>query len=374
MSLRLALAAPLAAMLHLAACDTGPTPRAGQCQSDRQCQDGDLCNGAEVCLDGACAPGRPTTCPAVSPGPCGATCAEDEACHAGRCEPQCVPPQLPAFAVVPLGTRLAAPPGAHLASADGPLAPASTLVLDRPGPVAVEARWDEPLGCERPFAHTYEVVAALEADPALAADAVAMDDPRIVAWAEGYRDLEPGADLDPAWADPTRALGPALGTWDDALSLGNGGRVTLSFAVPFGDGDGPDLAVFENGFSELFLELAFVEVSSNGVDFVRFPAQARQSGPVAAYGTLDPREVQGLAGRFRAGIGQAFDLATLSQTTEVLTGRVDLAAIAFVRLVDLIGDGSSRDAFGAPLYDPTPTTGPAGFDVDGVAALGPTPR
>ena len=56
------------------------------------------------------------------------------------------------------------------------------------------------------------------------------------------------------------------------VSLGDGGSITLTFAHPLSDGTGPDLAVFENAFNDTFLELAFVEVSSDGANFVRFPA------------------------------------------------------------------------------------------------------
>ncbi|HRE88225.1 MAG TPA: hypothetical protein PK095_03710, partial [Myxococcota bacterium] len=246
----------------------------------------------------------------------------------------------------------------------------------RAGRVHLEATWAEPGECARTWAGVLDVVDVadgIEVSPELAGDAVPVDDPRIVAWAEGYRDHVPGTDLDPVWSDPNKALGQALGTWDDALSLGNGGRVTMVFAEPIADHAGPDLAVFENGFSESFLELAHIEVSSNGVDFARFPSLSVQSAPVEAYGTLDPAELMGLAGRFRAGFGQAFDLASLVFSTEVQTGRVDLSAIRFVRVLDVIGDGSVSDAFGNPIYDPTPTFGPAGFDLEAIAVLRESP-
>ncbi len=70
------------------------------------------------------------------------------------------------------------------------------------------------------------------------------------------------------------ALGPAD---DYTVSLGDGGIATLTFKYPIYNGDGFDFAVFENGFmtndSNLaFLELGFVEVSSDGVHFFRFPS------------------------------------------------------------------------------------------------------
>ena len=55
------------------------------------------------------------------------------------------------------------------------------------------------------------------------------------------------------------------------VSLGDGGVAILTFDTPLSDGPGPDFAVFENAFLETFLELAFVEVSSDDVNYFRFP-------------------------------------------------------------------------------------------------------
>lgn len=362
-------------------CDGEPASSA-PCELDRDCQDGDLCNGAERCIGGACVSGAPGVCPSVSPWSCGERCAEDERCAADLCEPVCLVPAWPAITAVPAATDLPIPAGLELsvvlpASATAPSVELATveggvLRLHAAGRVHLEASWVEPGECGRTWSGAIDVVDSadgIEVSPELADDAVPVDDPRISAWAAGYRDHTPGADLDPVWADPNKALGAALGTTDDALSLGNGGRITMVFAEPIADHAGPDLAVFENGFSESFLELALVEVSSNGVDFARFPSLSIQNDPVEAYGTLDPAELVGVAGRFRAGFGQAFDLATLASTFEVQTGRVDLGAIRFVRVLDLVGDGSVSDAFGNPIYDPTPTFGPAGFDLEAIAAL-----
>jgi hypothetical protein len=67
------------------------------------------------------------------------------------------------------------------------------------------------------------------------------------------------------------------------LSLGDGGMAVLQFPNPIANGEGADFAVFENAFfsppnqNELaFCELAFVEVSSDGVNFIRFPAFSEQ--------------------------------------------------------------------------------------------------
>jgi hypothetical protein len=316
---------------------------------------------------------------APAPDPC-AACSASERCEraAGEtsCQAVCVPPSAPRFTAVPRGTTLVFPDGTLVSRAREPSdwVPATAVALDTVGTATVHARWQErPAACpsEPIFSATYEVVPALpHADEAASApDAVHLSDPRIAGWASGWVDGDFGADLDAAWTDVELALGPATGAWDDAVSLGNGGALTFTFERPLADGPGLDLAVFENGFSSDFLELAFVEVSSDGESFARFPSLSLQAAPVAAYGTLDASQVLGLAGRFAGGYGTGFDLAHLADDLAVVTGRVDLGAIAYVRIVDLVGDGVTRDSFGAPLYDPTPTFGPAGFDVEAIATL-----
>jgi hypothetical protein len=52
----------------------------------------------------------------------------------------------------------------------------------------------------------------------------------------------------------------------------------------------------------------------------------------------------------------------------VQSGAVDLQHIRYLRLVDVIGDGSASDSFGRPIYDPT-GFGIGGADVDAVAVI-----
>ena len=56
------------------------------------------------------------------------------------------------------------------------------------------------------------------------------------------------------------------------VSLGDSGIADVFFSVPLADGNGFDFAVFENPLNDSFLELAFVEVSSDGINFFRIPA------------------------------------------------------------------------------------------------------
>lgn len=196
--------------------------------------------------------------------------------------------------------------------------------------------------------------------------AVSKDDTALVAWATSATDYLPGTDVDDTWQDPSQALGPAEGTAFDIVSLGRGGEITLTFSPPIANGSGWDLAVFENGFRDTFLELAYVEVSSNGVDYVQFDSASLTLGPVPAFGNVDPTDVEGLAGKYRQGFGTPFDLADLAGKALVTSGQVNLNAITHVRLVDIVGDGSYTDSNGRIIYDPYPTSGSAGFDLDAV--------
>lgn len=193
----------------------------------------------------------------------------------------------------------------------------------------------------------------------------------MVGWATGWvAPISWGADVDALWRDPANAVGPASTDPLAAVSLGNGGALTLRFDdPPIGDGPGPDLAVFENPIDPAFLELARVEVSSDGRTFAAFGAAYLGDAPVGAFGLHDARWIGGLAGKYAVGWGTPFDLAALREHPAVVAGVVDLAAVRFVRIVDVIGDGRERDSFGQPIYDPTPTVGSGGFDLTGVAVL-----
>lgn len=218
-------------------------------------------------------------------------------------------------------------------------------------------------------------------------DGIAYNDPDILGWATdctGTRTSYAGYPGFGVWSD---AVGPAPGTLNDVVSLGNGGSATLTFGIVISDGPGADLAVFENAQaigSNVFAELGFVEVSSNGTDFARFPSRSLTSASLGAFASLDPTEVHNLAGKHvnntTAWLGTPFDLADLIADPQVQSGAVNLSNITYVRIIDIIGDGLALDSQGDPIYDPYPTnfvfsdpdlgdfeTG--GFDLDAVAIL-----
>ena len=206
--------------------------------------------------------------------------------------------------------------------------------------------------------------------------AVHVDSARWLGWAVG-------GTVAPGWLDvadttlgrvAATGVAAALGPEDSQLvSLGDGGSAEIFFEPPIRDGVGADFAVFENGFAVSdtagFFELAFVEVSSDGVHFARFPATSLTADPVPAFGTLDSRSLDGLAGRFSAPYGVPFDLADLPRDA-----RVDVRRVTHVRLVDVVGTPDTAfaktDADGAIVYDPYPTPFPGGgFDLDAIGVL-----
>lgn len=200
--------------------------------------------------------------------------------------------------------------------------------------------------------------------------AISKDSPAFVQWATGFSDYLPGPNVGAIWQTPEKGLGKALGTAEDIVVLGDGGQITLSFDGYITNGTGADFAVFENGFMDTFLELAFVEVSSNGIDFFRFPNFSFTASPVGGFGLIDPTNIEGLAGKYRAGFGTPFDLDALNGIAGL-----DVNAVQYVRLIDVVGNGSTSDSFPAefggphPIYDPYPTTGSSGFDLEAVGVI-----
>jgi hypothetical protein len=215
--------------------------------------------------------------------------------------------------------------------------------------------------------HAALAAQAQTGDPDTAA--IAASDARIVAWAVGWTNYLHGTELDADWMDPTQAVGPSstnsLPEYD-VVSLGNGGQLTLLFDPPIVNGPGPDFAVFGNSlWPDLFLELAYVEVSSNGEDFFRFPNTSLTPDPVDFWdAAMDPTLIEGLAGKYPVTYGVPFDLSDLPSGTALDPDRVP-----FVRLVDIVGDGTQLDSQGHPIYDPTPTEGSAGFDLEAIGVL-----
>ena len=189
-----------------------------------------------------------------------------------------------------------------------------------------------------------------------------------VGWATGYLDYQPGPNVDAGFQTPAKALGAATGDPTDVVVLGDSGRITLTFGSFITNGTGADFAVFENSFSNTFLELAWVEVSSNGTDYFRFPNFSLTQNAIGAFGSLDPTNLDGLAGKYRGGYGTPFDLDILKTVPGL-----DVNAVRYVRIVDIVADGTALDSMDRPIYDPHHTVGSGGFDLDAVGVIHAAP-
>ncbi len=241
------------------------------------------------------------------------------------------------------------------------------------------------------------------ADPC---DSDARLNPIFRGWATAVESYEPTPQyINPWWKDPTKALGAATGDKYDIVSLGDleqedisegvpPGQITLSFSETIRDQNGYDFVVFENGFrfadNEYFCELGYVEVSSNGVNFARFPAVSLTGGRVGVSGTVDITNIYNLAGKhpnaYGVCTGTGFDLSELKDDPMVQSGIVDINDIAYVRIVDIPGSGDfldeatwyidpcswpNWDYYDAnhPVYDAWVTSGSGGFDLEAIGVL-----
>lgn len=188
------------------------------------------------------------------------------------------------------------------------------------------------------------------------------------------------------------------------FSLGDGGSIILKFNGAIEDGPGADFAVFENGFTDYsdfaytsrdgatnnfsFAELAFVEVATRTSAWARFPVVCLNTTVLHnlnnvgedRFASQDVTLLDGVAGKHRIEYGTPFDLSALTNDSAVLSGAVDLRYIRYVRLVDVVGDGSTTDSLGRPVYDPyynyssgypdLPTKSETdGFDLRGVGVI-----
>ncbi len=203
-------------------------------------------------------------------------------------------------------------------------------------------------------------------------------------------ELNFGEDHHAGYIDPNMVLGGPHGKGEligslNVLSLGKNGNITLGFDVTITDKQGMDFIVFENPFhlsaqqDQIYAELMYVEVSTDGVNFARFPSISNTLGP----GMIYPDDVTNLAGvnpvyahidendidpfnPDTAG-GDAFDLSDLLDHPMVQSGVVDLQNIRYIRLIDIVGDGSNLDSNGNPIYDAIDMDN--GADIDAISVI-----
>ena len=209
------------------------------------------------------------------------------------------------------------------------------------------------------------------------------DSSAFVAWATGCV-AEPGpmniTNLDAGLAGSgwpaSNVIGYPQGTMG-VTCLGDGGMATVTFASPICNREGPDFAVFENGFANAqnpnlwFLELGFVEVSSDGENFFRFPAYSntQTETQLDGMGCIDPSQIHNLASKYGAMYGTPFELDEVPDDP-----LLDKDHITHVRIIDVIGnidpEYATYDCQGNPINDPWPTPfASCGMDLDAVGVI-----
>ena len=213
--------------------------------------------------------------------------------------------------------------------------------------------------------------------------AIYKDDTIIIDWANsitltrGYKDIAIPSDGYVDYGVSTNALGQAN---NSVVSLGDGGEAILSFNTSISNGAGADFAVFENAFleedgSELaFLELAFVEVSTDGVDYVRFPSitEVQSTTQMDSFGYINARYIHNFAGKYIQDYGTPFDLSDLIPLINGTT--VDLNNINYIKIIDVIGtiniDFATYDSQNNIVNDPYPSNfSSGGFDLNAVGVI-----
>ena len=209
------------------------------------------------------------------------------------------------------------------------------------------------------------------------------DSSAFVAWATGcvaepgpMNITNPDAGLAGSGWPASNVIGYPGGT-TGVTCLGDGGMATVTFASPICNREGPDFAVFENGFENAqmpgywFLELGFVEVSSDGEHFFRFPAYSntQTETQIGGMGCIVPSQIHNLASKYGAMYGTPFELDEVPDDP-----LLDKEHITHVRIIDVIGnidpEYASFDCQGNPINDPWPTPfASCGMDLDAVGVI-----
>lgn len=205
--------------------------------------------------------------------------------------------------------------------------------------------------------------------------AIHKDSSIFVSWASkcklirGYQDISNPSLGYASVGDSTMPIGIAGN--NGVVSLGDGGVAILTFNEPVSNQEGFDFAVFENSFSDDFLEFAFVEVSSDGVNYFRFPcvSNTQDTLQTEGFGPTDPTKINNLAGKYRAGYGTPFDLDELVNHIDL-----DLNHITHVKIIDVVGciqdQYATYDSKENKINDPWSTPfASSGFDLAGVGVI-----
>lgn len=236
------------------------------------------------------------------------------------------------------------------------------------------------------------------------ADSVVLYDPSDVLGPYGINGIGRPPNYFADFGDPAKTLGEVTGNVLDIVSLGDMdtseitahladsvthplGTLTLQLASPIENLTGADFTTFENGFvnqyntslgsvaGQITAELGYVEVSSDGINFLRFPSHYLNSAPTGTQDQLtqDASNIYNLTGKHSNAYGESwgtpFDLEDLATDPLVVNGTVDLNNILYVRIVDIPGDGTFTDASGNPIYDAWVTWGSGGLDFEALGVI-----
>lgn len=202
-------------------------------------------------------------------------------------------------------------------------------------------------------------------------------DSRFVAWATGISVergfvnianptlAHNGSNL-ASYGVPENGIGIANGS---IVSLGDHGTAVLTFATPITNGPGYDFAIFENG-APFQIELGFVEVSSDGQNFFRFPSHSltQTDTQIGTFQTLLAVNVNNFAGKYGS-YGVPFDLSEIPDA--ILLNKEN---ITHIKIIDVVGSidpqYATRDSFGNVVNESWPTPFySGGFDLDAVGVI-----
>ncbi|HKC67715.1 MAG TPA: T9SS type A sorting domain-containing protein [Bacteroidia bacterium] len=200
------------------------------------------------------------------------------------------------------------------------------------------------------------------------------DSSAFVAWASmckitrGLQDMSNASSGFASVGDSSSAINIADG---NVVSLGDGGYAICTFQNDIYDGPGYDFAVFENSFDGNYLEFGFVEVSSDGINFFRFPATSNTQDTLqtGSFGYSDATKVNNLAGKYITQYGTPFDLSEM----QGITG-LDINHITHIKVIDVVGSINTTyatyDKNNNKVNDPWPTPyASCGFDLDAVGVI-----
>jgi len=210
---------------------------------------------------------------------------------------------------------------------------------------------------------------------AVGSTAIHKDSSIIIGWASGVEVtrgpifIEGPGNGNATYGIDSFGIGPADGL--DVVSLGDGGEAIITFDAPITNDVGPDFAIFENGFIDHYLELAFVEVSSDGINYTRFEATSEIQTDIQLtnFDTVNCRYVNNFAGKYKANYGTPFDLDELASTPGL-----DIDNVTHIKLIDVVGTINPTygtfDSQGTIINDPYPTMFESGgFDLDAVGVI-----